>query len=340
MSGKNWTPGDIFKLFSSTWAGCALQAAVRLDFFTALDEAGAVDEALLIADLAGRLECDERALDMLVTALAALEFVERDGRAVRLTGAAQKYLSAKSDDYYGYIIKHTADILPAWTRLDQALKSGRRVAGESAADSRNEVEREAFLMGMFNVARQQADQTAAALELGGRKKLLDLGGGPGTYAVFFCRRYPELTATVFDQPETEKFAAKIFARYELAHRLNFVGGDFHSDELPKNYDVVWISQVLHGESPGEAAELIKKAAQSLNEGGLLCIQEFILDDDRRGPAHAALFSLNMLLQTPGGQAYAQAELMEMMTRGGLKNPRRLPPVPLAPDCGVIIGDKL
>ncbi len=66
------------------------------------------------------------------------------------------------------------------------------------------------------------------------------------------------------------------------------------------------------------------------------VQEFILDDDRDGPLFPALFSLNMLLGTPAGQAYSGAELCALLSASGVRDVRRLP-VELPNGAGVIAG---
>jgi SAM-dependent methyltransferase len=163
-----------------------------------------------------------------------------------------------------------------------------------------------------------------------------VGGGPGTYALFFCKANPDLTATIFDLPTTEPVARKTINRFDLADRVDFVGGDFTLDALPGGRDVVWLSQVLHGESPERAAALVRKAGAALNPGGLLCIQEFMLHDDKSGPAHAALFSLNMLVQTSGGQSYSAGELRAMMTAAGAFRIEALA-LDLPDSCRVLVG---
>ncbi len=289
-------------------------------------------------DLAGILKCDVRALGMLATALTALNFLERDGERLKATESSKKYLSTTSDEYFGFAVLHMAHILPAWTRLEAAVKTGASVADSFTQTTEDEARREAFLMGMFNIARQQAGLVAEAFDLAGRRRLLDLGGGPGTYALYFCLRHPELTATIFDQPTTEKFARATAARFGLTGRVDFLGGDFTIDELPGGFDAAWLSQILHGDPPAVAAGVVKKAAGALASGGIMGIQEFIIDDDRRGPAQPALFALNMLVQTPGGQAYTQGEIHTMMAEAGLKDIHRLQ-ADLPPGCGIMVGLK-
>ena len=328
---KDWTLPELLQLSGSYWASCALQAAVQLDLFTALAEGPLTGEQLAV-----RLGCDQRALDMLATALAALGFLERRGEAVAATPGALNYLARTSPEYIGFIILHHAHIMPGWVSLAQSVRLGRPALEKIYFQNDEDEEREAFLMGMFNVARGQAATVAKALDLAGRSRLIDVGGGPGTYAVQFCLGQPGLRALVFDQPATEPFAREVAARYGLSDRVDFMGGDFLRDELPKGQDVAWLSQVLHGESPENAARLVEKAAASLNPGGLLAVQEFVLDNERSGPAHSALFSLNMLVGTKGGQAYTLDEIRAMLEQAGARDVRTLE-ADLPQGCRIVVG---
>lgn len=315
---KEWNAPELLQLSGSYWTCCAVQAAVQLDLFTVLAGGPQTEE-----QLAASLGCDLRALHMLITALVALEFLERRGETVIASPSVLTYLVRTSPEYVGFIIRHHAHIMPAWTELAESVRSGKSNREKSSVHTENDKEREAFLMGMFNVARQQAEAIADTLDLAGRSRLIDIGGGPGTYAVYFCLRNPGLRAIVFDLPTSECFAREIVERYGLADRIEFMGGDFLRDELPGRQDVAWLSQVLHGERPEHAALLVKNAAACLQSGGMLCIQEFVINNDRTGPVHPALFSLNMLVGTDGGQAYTMDEICLMMENTGAKDIRSL-----------------
>lgn len=333
---KTWTAPEMLALSSAYWQTFALQAAVALDVFTAVEESAKEGGAATVPGLAKTLACDERALGMLATALASMGFLTRDGQRLCLPDHSATYLSRNSEAYIGYIIKHHIHITPAWAKLAEAVKTGRSVRALSSSDTDDADERESFLLGMFNVAMNQAERIASALDLTGRKRLLDLGGGPGTYAVFFCRANPGLTATIFDRPTSEPIARQVVTRFGLEDRVVFAGGDFLHDSLPQGFDVAWLSQVLHGESPEDAARLVARAASVLNPGGLLIIQEFVLDDDGAGPEHPALFSLNMLVGTEGGQAYTWSEITSMLRAAGAVAVERLN-VDLPQGCGILIG---
>ncbi|MBA4396336.1 MAG: SAM-dependent methyltransferase, partial [Syntrophus sp. (in: bacteria)] len=178
---------------------------------------------------------------------------------------------------------------------------------------------------------------AAAIDLSQRRRLLDLGGGPGAYAVHFCKANPQLRATVFDLPETRPFAEKTIAKFGLADRIAFAEGDYLHDNIPGTCDVALLSHILHAEGPADCRNLIKKAVSLLQPGGLIIIHEFILDNTMDSPLHPALFALNMLLGTPAGRSYSEEQLMDMLAEAHIRDIRRIP-VETPNDSGVIIGN--
>lgn len=312
------TVPELLKLASGCWKPCTLHAGVKLDVFSHL-----AHSPMTVADLARLLEVDGRGLDMLLHALVAMDLLSKDEDCFSATPFSADHLARQSPHYLGHIIMHHHFLVDGWSRLDEAVRHGRPVRKRSSHDTEG-IERESFLMGMFNLASQLAPRVAAVIDLGGRRRLLDLAGGPGTYAIHFCLRNPELSATVFDLPTTRPFAEQTIARHDLSGRIAFVAGDIVTDPIGSGFDVVWLSHLLHSEGPEACATIVAKAAGALNAGGLLLVQEFILDDSRTAPLHPALFSLNMLIGTPDGQAYSQGELAAMMRRAGLGEIRRLP----------------
>jgi SAM-dependent methyltransferase len=191
-------------------------------------------------------------------------------------------------------------------------------------------------MGMFNLAMQIAPMIVPEIDLSGRRRLLDLGGGPGTYAIHFCRQNPELDAVVCDLPTSRAFAEKTVARFGLSRRIGFVARDFETEELPAGFDVVWLSHVLHSAGPATCAAVLKKAVSTMEPGGMILVQEFILDDTLDAPLFPALFSLNMLIGTPDGQAYCEKDLLDMLGAAGVTDLRRIP-LQLPSGAGVIAG---
>jgi SAM-dependent methyltransferase len=220
------------------------------------------------------------------------------------------------------MIMHHHYLMPSWNRLADSVRTGRpaRERTISGDDDR----REAFLMGMFNIASAIAPTVAELIDLGGCRRLLDLGGGPGTFAIHFCKKHPELTAAVYDLATTRPFAQKTIKKFGLEDRIRFIPGDYTSEEVDGAFDAVWMSHILHGEDPATCREMIRKAVGTLTGKGRIFIHEFILEDNADGPLFPALFSLNMLVGTDGGRAYTQAELIDMLTAAGVGDIQRLP----------------
>ena len=312
------TVPELLKLASGCWKPCTLHAGVKLDIFSNLAR-----NPMTAVELARQIEADDRGLDMLLRALTAMGLLYKEEDRFSVTPFSAQHLARQSPQYLGHIIMHHHFLVDGWSRLDEAVRSGRPVRKRASHDTSG-LERESFLMGMFNLASLLAPRVAAAIDLGGRCRLLDLAGGPGTYAIHFCRQNPDLNATIFDLPTTRPFAEQTVAQHGLSGRIDFVGGDLLADPIGSGFDVVWLSHLLHSEGPETCGIVVAKAAQALVPGGLLLVQEFILDDNRTAPLHPTLFSLNMLIGTPDGQAYAQGELADMMRRAGLAEVQRLP----------------
>jgi hypothetical protein len=329
----NWTVPELLQLSGGYWAAGALHAGVKLDVFSAL-AAG----PLPAARVAAARGIEARATGMLLDAIAALGLVVKEGSDYALTGFAATHLVRSAPDYLGHIIMHHHHLMESWAKLPAAVRNGGPVRGRVSHAAEEEM-RESFIMGMFNLASQLAPRIAAGIDLSGRRRLLDLGGGPGTYAVHFCLQNPQLAATVYDLPTSRDFAEGVVARYGLTGRVVFHAGDFDSDAVPGGFDIAWLSHILHAEGEDGCRTVLRKGVAALEPAGLLLVQEFILDDTKDGPLFPALFSLNMLLGTDGGRAYSEKELAEMMTVAGLKNVRRLP-LDLPNGAGVMAGEKL
>ncbi len=331
MNEKEWNPGELLELSGYYWKTCALHAGVKLGIFTAIGE-----ETLTAGEIAQKTQTDERAVTMLLNALASMQLLAKKGDRYANTTTGKSFLSRNSPRYIGHIIMHHHHLMESWSKLNQAVQTGRPVRTRSAFS--DDERRESFLMGMFNMAMNLAPQLVPQIDLSGRKHLLDLGGGPGTYAIHFCKHNPQLRATVYDLPTTRPFAQKTIAAFGLSDRIDFMEGNFLEKNIEGTYDVAWLSQILHAEGPEDCRTIVKKAASVLQPGGMILIHEFILNDTMDGPVFPALFSLNMLLGTTNGQSYSEREIMDMLAQAGIREIRRLP-FQGSSDSGIICGVK-
>ena len=311
----NWDVGKILEVSGSYWHACTLHAGVKLDLFSRIEAGDNTAE-----EIAGGLGYNVRGVAVLLDALAAMGLIVKAKSRYSNTPASKSLLVKGSPQYIGYMIMHHHHLVEAWSRLDQAVRTGKPARERGVFD---EEERESFLMGMFNMAMGIAPGLAGQIDLAGRQHLLDLGGGPGTYAIHFCLANPNLKATVADLTTTRPFAEKTISRFGLSDRVDFAPCNYLEDDIKGSYDVAWLSHILHGEGPDECQMIIKKAVSALEQGGLILIHDFILNDTSDGPLFPAIFSLNMLINTDRGRSYTEEQIKEMMIEAGLTNIKRL-----------------
>ena len=331
MATRQWSPGDLLEISGFYWKTAVLHAAVKLDVFTAIG-----DEQLAASEISGKLNATQRSMKRLLDALVAMELLVKVNGVYANTPSGQTFLSKNSAQYIGHIIMHHHHLVESWSKLDQAVQSGMPVRNRSSVSK--EEWRESFLMGMFNLAMGLAPQLVPQIDLSNRKHLLDLGGGPGTYAIHFCLNNPGLRATVYDLPTTRPFAEKIIEQFNLSGRVEFSDGNYLTDPIQGHYDAAWLSHILHGEGPDGCRLIIQKAVDALDPQGIVIIHEFILNNSMDSPLFPALFSLNMLLGTDAGQSYSEQQLTDMLLAAGVKNIRRIP-LNSPNDSGLLVGEK-
>ena len=316
MTTQELNPGNLLKTSGGYWETCTLHAGVKLGVFTLLG-----NQQLSSKEVTKKLDSDKRGVEMLLNALASMDLLEKKDDVYSNTPVSKTFLSKDSSRYIGHIIMHHHHLMDSWTRLDVAVQSGKPVRKRSS--HHEDERRESFLMGMFNLAMNLAPVVVPKIDLSNRRFLLDLGGGPGTYAIHFCMNNPRIKATVYDLPTTRSFAEKTIAKFDLTDRIDFNDIDYLEEKIEGIYDVAWLSHILHGEGPEDCRNIIKKAVAALEPGGMILIHDFILNNAMDGPLFPALFSLNMLLGTPYGQSYSEEQLMDMLSEAGVKEIGRI-----------------
>jgi len=312
---NDWDVGRLLGVSGSYWQACTLHAGVKLGVFSTI-EAG----YMTAEEVAGRLGADVRGAAVLLNALSAMKLMVKTGDRYVNSPFSKTYLVKESPQYIGYMVMHHHHLVNGWGRLDQAVLSGRPTRQKGHLEDE---ERESFLMGMFNMAMGIAPRLAGVIDLQGRRHLLDLGGGPGTYAIHFCMANPALRATVADLPTSRPFAEKTISRFGLSDRIAFIPCNYLQDDIPGSYDAAWLSHILHGDGPDECQEIIHRAVSALAPGGVVMIHDFILNDTSDGPLFPAIFSLNMLVNTDKGRSYTEGQIRDMMAKAGLGQIKRL-----------------
>lgn len=318
MEIPDWNPGSLLETSGSYWRTCTLHTSVKLDIFTIIGS-----QSMTSLQIAKQLNAPEKGVTVLLNALSAMGLLKKKSNSYTNSEAGSAFLSKDSPHYIGFMIMHHHHLVESWFKMDKAIMEGTPVRERTSFS--DEQRRESFLMGMFNIAMAIAPRLSEEIDLSGCRHLIDLGGGPGTFAIHFCMANPELTAEVFDLPTTKPFAQKTIEKFNLADRVSFSSGNYIEDEVLSNktFDAAWLSHILHGEGPEDAERIIKKTADIMKTKGKIFIHEFILNRNMDGPLFPALFSINMFLGTENGQSYSEDQLFSMLENSGFHQIKRL-----------------
>lgn len=303
-----------------------LLTAIELDAFTAVGEGAGAGE------VAARLGTDPRATEMLLNALVAVGMLsKREGRYFNV--ADSRWLRRDTPEGAREALMHLVNLWDRWSRLTDCVRKGTCVR----TGRRTRAETEAFIAMMDYNARQRAPLVVEAIGLEGVRRVLDLGGGSGAYAIAFAQASPELEVEVLDLAPVLRIARRHIEHAGLAGRVRTRLGDLRQASYGSGYDLVFISAICHMLDPEENRAMLRKAHAALRPGGRVVIQDFILEPERTAPRHAALFALNMLVNTKGGATYTEAEYRQWMEKAGFQPVRRLH---LPGPTGLMIGWRL
>jgi ubiquinone/menaquinone biosynthesis C-methylase UbiE len=288
-------------------------AANDLGLFEALREG-----PLTYQEVASRLRLDGRGALLMLRALVALGVCEFADDRFANSEFGREYLVRGRPRYVGDNLRFQELIWPCWSSLQQTVRSGRpeRSLGELLSQQDNTFTR-AYIGGMHDIARAPAAEVARILSERPMQTMLDVGGGPGTYSMCLLDQNSDLSATIFDLPTTLRVTSETAVRYVEGGRLSLAPGDYLSDRFPAGpFDLVLISHVTHDESPATNLELLRKARDVLRPGGRVAIHDFVVSRDGTSPLFGALFSVNMLAYTRGGQTYSREEYADMLATSG------------------------
>ncbi|MEU7618240.1 methyltransferase [Micromonospora rifamycinica] len=321
------TPTPLMRLVGGVWAFKTLAVGVEFGLFTRL----AGGRTVTLAEAAAEFGLDERPADLLLAASASLGLLEKVGDGYRNSALAEQFLVEGQPYYFGAQVRYSdlRTYLP-WHRVGEALRGNRPLTWDpqqqdSLFDTTDPQLVAEFWDAMFATSRFTARALADVYDFGAHRRLLDVGGGAGAFPIEFCLRLPELRATILDLPHVCVRAGERIAEAGLTGRIDAVAGDFLADPaLPDGHDVILLSMILHDWDEPTNRALLARCHAALPPGGVIVISELLLNDERTGPAEAALMGMNMLVETEGGKNYSGAEYAAWLADAGFVDVRTVP----------------
>ena len=290
--------------------------ALDLDLFTHMGRRFWTPRAL-----ARKLKASERGIEIILRNLETAGLLKRQGASYGVEKVGLTYLNRNSPAYQGAYLDLVHRQWENWAKLTEAVRTGKQIEDDEPDEPDY---RQSFTWAMHQRSEKPAKQVAAQLDLNKAKTLLDVGGGPGTYALEFLKHNPALQAGVWDRAPALEVAREIANPLRHGKRLSCYPGDLFENPVPGKFDVMWISNVLHIFSPAENKTLFRKLKRALNPGGRILIQDtFLMNKPGFNELDTNLFAVTMLLFTPTGNTYSAQAVQQWLKTCGLKKTKCL-----------------
>jgi len=302
----------LLSLGTSFQASQVLFESVRLGLFDLLDAA-----PLSAASIARRLGLAPAALGRLLRVLLEMEILQKKTSCYRNTALSKKYLCTNSPWSIGDFFIHRQSLQQPWSELKASLKNNFMVRPNRnrLADYPRQLKK--FTNAMDALGRLKSEHIRELLPIEDHHSMLDLGGGIGTYAISFCKRYPGLHGVVFDLSNVISFARRNILKAGLQKKVSVAAGECLADDLPPGpFDLVFISNLLHIYNETDCIRIVKKAAAVLAKGGILVVHDYVFGIG--DSVSVSLFDMTMLIGTPQGRCYEHTDITRWLRTAGIK----------------------
>lgn len=305
-------PALLMQLALAYRASCVLFTATDFDVFTQLGSG-----AKTVDEIATQCGATREPMRMVLESCVASGLLIKEGDRFANTPTADEYLVRGRPAFIGDGLKYARDLYPAWGGLTELVRTGAPTMPPETILGDDKAKTRAFVLAMHERARGIGSVLPHDIDLSGRRRLLDVGGGPGTYSMALVGKTPGLTSTVLDRPGVLEVTRELVAEHGFSDRVTLLPGDYLQTPFGDGYDVALLSGMMHRETEANARLLLQKAYDALNPGGLVIVSDVFFDDDRKTtPPFALSFALNMMLTSDHGSAHAKTEMQRWMEEAG------------------------
>jgi len=315
-------PSRIMQMASAFQESCLLFAASDLGVFKQLSSAPATAD-----ELSEVLQLNPRGARLLLDACTAIRLLQKEGDKYSNSSEAEAFLVPGKPSDLSNALRYNRDVYNAWGKVAQLARTGTPVENPELHLGEDEARTRAFVMSMHGKALAMAQQTLSAIDVTGRKQLLDVGGGPGTISALLTKTNPDLVCTVLELAPIVAIAQGLLGSND---RVKLLAGDYHTTPFPGGNDVVLLFGMMHQEPIPTIKDLLNRAYESLVPGGVVYVMDMMTDATHANPPFSAMFAVNMALTKEHGWVFSDDELRGWMKEAGFQDFTVKPLPPPAP----------
>jgi len=295
---KNKSVSDhILNLAAAFMGSKYLYVASELGLFECLSE-----KPKTLEELGKEMQLPPRTLRVLADAMVALGLLTCNGDYYQNDPAVTIHLGSEPESGLRPFLRFWNHIAyPRWIKLDQAVKTGRPVFGGL---NFSKEEQQIFSDGVESLTRASAHALASAYDFNKHKRILDLGGGTGSFLILLLNQFAQLRGTLFETTNVVPLARARLENSPIWPRIEIIEGDFFKESIPEGHDLILIANVMHSFSPEQNIRLLRFVRQRVESNARLLLIDFWTDPTRTKPLFSTLIAGEFLLYTGVGDVYS------------------------------------
>lgn len=312
------TPEKIFQTATGFMGAKFLFAAGEIRLFEAL-----ADGPLGMDEIAQRTGVPRRTARMVADAMVALNYLEKDGSLYRNGPVAAAFLTGVGPSDFRPFLRFWDRIsYKKWAKLAESVRAGAGVAGRFQFEGKEE--EAIFSTGVEAFSLGDARSLPSVYDFGRHRRVLDLGGGTGSFLLALLEYYPALECTLFELPAVVQVARQRLEGSTSGQRIRMVEGDMFRDSVPEGHDACIVAHVLHTLSSSHILEMLTNLRKSVVAGSRLLLIDFFTDPSHTDPPAAALMAGEFMMISGEGDVYSEEEVRDWLQQTGWKALKRRP----------------
>ncbi|EDN71446.1 O-methyltransferase, family 2 [Beggiatoa sp. PS] len=305
------------------WKSGILRAAVKLDLFSLLEK-----QSLSANEVSQHLKAkNPRFVQAFLEACVVLELLDKEGSQFKNSAMSNEFLVPGKQKYFGDLARHITNHWNTWGKLDTLVLEGQTELPFENGFVDAPTYWTDYMMGQHNRAMMgQGKNLVENVDLSNKQKLLDLGGGTGSYSIALCQANPQLKAVIVDQKEPLEIAQRLVDENQLSDRITLIEGDMNTIELDNDYDMVLISGVVLIASEEMCLRVFRRVYKALRPGGVIVVQDYMQMD--HSPKRRFLDTITdlyvLICFSPDAGDRFGDEVVSWLTKAEFTNAKQIP----------------
>jgi len=287
---------DLFDLTWSGWKSQCLFSAIDIGIFEAL-----MINPMTSDEIAEKIKIEKETVKIILIGLESLNLIRKDNKYWSLTSESKDYLCSNSSKNILSLISHMNFVNKTMNNLTEVLKTN-----EPNLHSSHDLNLYDYLSGYPKISEDFSwSLTPSKKEI----SILDIGGGLGFGFNAFLKKYPNCNYYLLDKPDVINLYKQVNKRRNP--QISLINGDFFETKFKRKFDIIFMSQFLHGQPKMERNIAFLKCNRLLKKNGTLIIREQISDYSEYG----ALFNLNLIACKKNASSLTFKEISDYASNG-------------------------